>query len=183
MIVKIIYIILLFFISQNIMAQIPTTASYVVQNVSFNNYDNTIIADKTNGLLYLKRAEQEAIIIPALFGLEKSDDFSKWETSKITPAGEYVLEKAYSVKMKSNILIFKKSNKNILAIHPVFVGKPEQKRIERLTNGYGGDNRITSGCINVMPEFFELLFALPNKSKLIILPEKQTIGDNTDLQN
>jgi len=140
--------------------------------------DIEIIADKVKGVMYLKRPDQEIVVIPALFGKEKSDDISKWEINKITPAGIYSLEKAYSVKMKSNILMFKKSDKNILAIHPVYIGKPEQRREERLTNGDPSDNRITSGCINVMPEFFDILFALPNKTRLTILPEEQTLEDN-----
>lgn len=178
-------LLILLLTSYNIQAEYVETSSIVVSQPSIVREDShlifsqvEIIADKSKGVLYLKRPEQEIIVIPALFGKEKSDDLSKWEISKITPSGIYSLEKAYSVKMKSNILMFKKSDKNILAIHPVYIGKPEQRREERLTNGDPSDNRITSGCINVMPEFFDMLFALPNKTRLTILPEEQTLEDN-----
>lgn len=42
-----------------------------------------------------------------------------------------------------------------VAIHPTATGVPSEKRVKRLASPTPDDNRITHGCINVSPEFFE----------------------------
>lgn len=42
-----------------------------------------------------------------------------------------------------------------VSIHPIATGVPAERRAERLASPSPDDNRITHGCINVSPEFFE----------------------------
>ena len=133
-----------------------------------------VIADKKNGAIYIKQPGQETISSPALFGKTFSDDVTKWETEYVTPAGTYELQKAFSPRMNSYILTFLRGKKTVNAIHPVYLGNKTQQRWERLNNGTAEDNRITNGCINVLPDFFQLLYTLPTGTKLIVLREEES---------
>ena len=42
-----------------------------------------------------------------------------------------------------------------ISLHRVVRGKPSDRRLHRLTSATAGDNRITYGCINVLPKFFD----------------------------
>ncbi|KGM52637.1 hypothetical protein N800_11325 [Lysobacter daejeonensis GH1-9] len=42
-----------------------------------------------------------------------------------------------------------------VSMHPTATGVPTEKRAERLASPSPDDNRITHGCINVSPEFYE----------------------------
>jgi hypothetical protein len=42
-----------------------------------------------------------------------------------------------------------------VSMHPTATGVPAEKRAERLASPSPDDNRITHGCINVSPEFYE----------------------------
>ena len=42
-----------------------------------------------------------------------------------------------------------------ISLHRVVRGKPTDRRLHRLTSASAGDNRITYGCINVLPKFFD----------------------------
>ena len=42
-----------------------------------------------------------------------------------------------------------------VSIHPTATGVPAEKRVKRLASASPDDNRITHGCINVSPEFYE----------------------------
>lgn len=42
-----------------------------------------------------------------------------------------------------------------VSIHPTATGVPAERRAERLVSPSPDDNRITHGCINVSPEFYE----------------------------
>ena len=164
---------LLLFIPLNIYAadQLITSAASYDESQSVTRQ---IVADKKNGLIYLKQPGQDDIVAPALFGKVISDDLARWESEYITPSGTFELHKAWSPKMKSFILYFLKGQKTVEAIHPVYIGNKSQRRYERLTNGSNGDERITNGCINTLPEFFDLLMTLPDGTKLQVLKEEES---------
>jgi hypothetical protein len=68
-------------------------------------------------------------------------------------------------------------------MHPTATGVPAEKRVERLASPSPDDNRITHGCINVSPEFYEqvirptferggLFYILPDNTPLAeVFPE------------
>ena len=151
---------------------------------------DVIIADKSDGNIYLWKNESKTLFkAPALFGKTYSDFFSQAEydsgkvTGFITPAGTFAATKMYSTYMSNYILAFVYGKKYVLAIHPVVIGKTDQRRLERLNSPEGGDNRITNGCINVPAEFFyTVLYTLPDKTKLVVLPEKDLLIDDVSSQ-
>lgn len=57
-----------------------------------------------------------------------------------------------------------------LAIHRVWLLKPEQRRLERLKGSVAARKGITGGCINVMPEVYQKLVDCCSKGQLTIEP-------------
>lgn len=55
-----------------------------------------------------------------------------------------------------------------LAIHRVWLLKPEQRRLERLQGPAAQRHGITGGCINVMPEVYQMLVDCCSKGQLTI---------------
>ena len=65
-----------------------------------------------------------------------------------------------------------------VSIHPTATGVPAERRVERLESPSPDDNRITHGCINVAPDFYEevmqptferggVFYILPDKASLV----------------
>ncbi len=74
-----------------------------------------------------------------------------------TPRGEYQLQQRLidSPGYGGDILQFKEEELYLFAIHRVWLGRPWEKRLERLRNPNPKMRRITMGCINVEPEVYE----------------------------
>lgn len=87
-----------------------------------------------------------------------------------TPAGTFTLTHLYSVRLHDHILAFTQHGKNLLAIHRVWRGAPEQHRDRRLSSPDPTDNKITSGCVNVGDEMFAELWKLPDGTTFTITP-------------
>jgi hypothetical protein len=118
---------------------------------------------------------------PALFGAVRSDTLTDaqaskdlndvLESDKITPAG---LFQAHGFRSASygDAVRFASFERTNLLIHRGF----DADRIERLRSTTNGDNRITYGCINALPDFVGRVL-LPNfsgDSLVVILPETQS---------
>jgi hypothetical protein len=140
-----------------------------------------VIADKRAGIITIvdpNTGKKE--IGYALFGKHKYDtlDLSLLDDPtkampSITPAGIFKMKKMFSWHLNQNIIAFIIGTDKILAIHPVWTGNKNQQRVQRLQSPTPNDNRITNGCINVDPVFFEtVLNKIPNDTLLIILSEK-----------
>lgn len=143
-----------------------------------DNKHETIIADKTNGKIYVYVPSTHTLISnPALYGRVKAD---KLDTSlKITPSGTFTSHRIFSTHLKSFAISFFEQKDTILAIHPVWTKLIYEKRVERLNSDTPNDNRITNGCINVSPDFFNtVLIKLPNNIKIVILSENESLSDD-----
>lgn len=66
-----------------------------------------------------------------------------------------------------------------VSIHPVATGVPAEKRVERLTSPTPDDNRITHGCINVSPTFYERVITpiFERGGVFYILPETRPLAE------
>lgn len=71
-----------------------------------------------------------------------------------TPEGVYVLEKAYSTKLGMNMLVFKRDESGVYAIHPNL-----QSRIHQINSETNKDNRLSAGCIGMRPKEFDKLWS------------------------
>ncbi|WP_189453129.1 L,D-transpeptidase [Cognatilysobacter bugurensis] len=71
---------------------------------------------------------------------------------RTTPAGRFVGGFGPSVDAGRVLWV---DHDSAVAIHPTATDVPAEKRVERLASPTPDDNRVTHGCINVSPEFFE----------------------------
>ena len=66
-----------------------------------------------------------------------------------------------------------------VSIHPTAIGTPAERRAERLASPSPDDNRVTHGCINVEPGFYEQVVraTFERGGIFYILPDKDSIAD------
>lgn len=91
--------------------------------------------------------------------------FGKGKTP--TPEGVYTLKRAYSTRLKKHILVFKKEDKFVWAIHSI-VDVPGQNRWAKLRTVKPTDNHITNGCINIPEKAFRRLWLASSEKTLIL---------------
>ncbi|KAG0912157.1 hypothetical protein G6F32_016718 [Rhizopus arrhizus] len=63
-------------------------------------------------------------------------------------------------------------------MHPLPPGSPKEKRAERLATPTPDDNRVTHGCINVSPAFYEQIVqsTFEKGGVFYILPDKDSFA-------
>ena len=71
---------------------------------------------------------------------------------RTTPAGRFV--GGYGPSIDAGRVLWV-DYESAVSIHPTATGVPAEKRPERLASPTPDDNRVTHGCINVAPEFYE----------------------------
>jgi len=66
-----------------------------------------------------------------------------------------------------------------ISIHPTATGVPAERRVERLASPTPDDNRISHGCINVSPEFFEQVVSplFAKGGVFYILPDEASLAE------
>ena len=93
---------------------------------------------------------------------------------RTTPAGRFVGGFGASIDAGRVLWV---DYDSAVSIHPTATGVPAERRPERLASPEPDDNRITHGCINVAPEFYEqvvrttfeqggVFYILPDESPL-----------------
>jgi hypothetical protein len=73
---------------------------------------------------------------------------------RTTPAGRFV--GGYGPSIDAGRVLWVDYD-SAVSIHPTATGVPAERRPERLASPSPDDNRVTHGCINVSPEFYELI--------------------------
>lgn len=71
---------------------------------------------------------------------------------RTTPAGRFVAHLDRDIHGRGILLIDYDAS---IALHPVVPGTAKERRAERLRSATPDDNRISFGCINVPPAFFD----------------------------
>ncbi len=142
------------------------------------NASTSLIVDKKNGSISVIDAGKPSIVKPALLGKVHSNrlDMNNYNrpgrSNNITPAGHFTIKKMFSWRLNEPMLVFIQGKASVASIHPLWMGNPDQKRVQRLESATPDDNYITGGCINVEPKFFyDVLNNLPDGTSLEILPE------------
>ena len=95
---------------------------------------------------------------------------------KTTPAGRFVGGFGPSIDAGRVLWV---DYESAVSIHPTATGVPKERRVQRLASPTPDDNRITHGCINVAPEFYEQVVS-PTFEKggvFYILPDKASIAE------
>lgn len=94
---------------------------------------------------------------------------------RTTPAGRFVGGFGPSVDAGRVLWV---DYDSAVSIHPTATGVPAERRAERLASPSPDDNRITHGCINVAPDFYEQVIqpTFERGGVFYILPDKASIA-------
>ncbi len=95
---------------------------------------------------------------------------------RTTPAGRYVGGFGPSIDAGRVLWV---DYDSAVSMHPTATGVPAEKRAERLATPTPDDNRVTHGCINVAPEFYEQIVAplFARGGVFYILPDKASLAE------
>lgn len=78
---------------------------------------------------------------------------------KTTPSGRFDLTIYQTDKpgYGGDVIAFKEEPNFLFALHRVWLGKPSERRLERIASPNPADRIMTNGCINVSDEVYEQL--------------------------
>jgi hypothetical protein len=95
---------------------------------------------------------------------------------RTTPAGRFVGGFGPSIDAGRVLWVDYDSG---VSIHPTATGVPAERRAERLASPSPDDNRITHGCINVSPEFYEQIIrpTFERGGVFYVLPDTASIAE------
>lgn len=95
---------------------------------------------------------------------------------RTTPAGRFV--GGYGPSIDAGRVLWV-DYESAVSIHPTATGVPAEKRAERLASPTPDDNRITHGCINVEPGFYERVVqpAFERGGVFYILPDTASLEE------
>lgn len=95
---------------------------------------------------------------------------------RTTPAGRFVGGFGQSIDAGRVLWV---DYDSAVSIHPVATGVPSERRAERLASPSPDDNRITHGCINVAPDFYEQIIrtTFERGGVFYVLPDRQSLAE------
>ena len=95
---------------------------------------------------------------------------------RTTPAGRFV--GGYGPSIDAGRVLWVDYD-SAVSIHPTATGVPDEKRAERLASASPDDNRVTHGCINVEPGFYEMVISstFEGGGVFYILPDTESLEE------
>ena len=96
---------------------------------------------------------------------------------RTTPAGRFVAEPGRNAKGEDVVWV---DYDNAVSMHRLRAVEPSERRQQRLASPTPEDNRISYGCINVPPEFYDAVVkpAFDRRRGVVyVLPEVKALGD------
>jgi hypothetical protein len=95
---------------------------------------------------------------------------------RTTPAGRFV--GGYGPSIDAGRVLWVDYD-SAVSMHPTSTGVPAEKRAERLASPSPDDNRVTHGCINVSPDFYEHIIkpTFERGGVFYILPDAASLAD------
>lgn len=95
---------------------------------------------------------------------------------RTTPAGRFVGGFGPSIDAGRVLWV---DHESAVSIHPTATGVPAERRAERLASPSPDDNRITHGCINVTPDFYERVMqtTFERGGVFYVLPDKASLAE------
>ena len=95
---------------------------------------------------------------------------------RTTPAGRFVGGFGPSVDAGRVLWV---DYESAVSMHPTATGVPAERRPERLASPSPDDNRVTHGCINVSPEFYEAIVSptFERGGVFYILPDEASLAE------
>lgn len=95
---------------------------------------------------------------------------------RTTPAGRFV--GGYGPSIDAGRVLWV-DYESAVSIHPTATGVPAEKRAERLASPTPDDNRVTHGCINVAPGFYEQVVrpTFERGGVFYVLPDEDSLAE------
>lgn len=95
---------------------------------------------------------------------------------RTTPAGRFI--GGYGPSIDAGRVLWVDYD-SAVSIHPTAAGVPSEKRAERLASPTPDDNRVTHGCINVAPEFYDAIVrpTFERGGVFYILPDEDSLDE------
>lgn len=95
---------------------------------------------------------------------------------RTTPAGRFI--GGYGPSIDAGRVLWV-DYESAVSIHPTATGVPSERRAERLASPSPDDNRVTHGCINVAPEFYEHVIrpTFERGGVFYVLPERASLAE------
>lgn len=142
------------------------------------------VIDKAHATLYaFDPAAQLQASTPVLLGLAPGDDsvpgignrpmHEILPVERTTPAGRFVAESGHNLRGEDVVWV---DHGAAISMHRVRTDNPHESRAQRLATPTTDDNRISYGCINVPPAFYEqhVRPAVANGQTVIVYVMPQT---------
>jgi len=157
-----------------------------------NSSDNAklpfLIVDKKNAKVFVfDAAGQIKGAAPALLGMAYGDDSTHGigqrklasipADERTTPAGRFVGNLGRNLNGAGILWV---DYDAAISLHPVITSNSKQNRAQRLASPTVTDNRISFGCINVPPKFYEKFVETTFKDTngiIYVLPETRPFGE------
>ncbi|MEO8152546.1 MAG: hypothetical protein ABI605_05705 [Rhizobacter sp.] len=124
---------------------------------------------------------------PALLGLARGDDSVPGigqrkmadikPAERITPAGRFVAERGTNLSGEDIVWI---DYDAAVSMHRVRPTVASERRLQRLASPSAGDNRISYGCVNLPPAFYEKVISpMVSSGKVVVyvLPEVHPLSN------
>lgn len=171
---------------QDVSGTVIELAGWIVATKDSQGYPFAIIDKSSAQILVFGGDGRPRGAAPGLFGSAVGDHTAPGIAGlalreipgrdRTTPAGRFVGGFGPSIDAGRVLWV---DYDSAVSIHPTATGVPAEKREERLASPTPDDNRITHGCINVSPEFYERIMqpTFERGGVFYILPDKDSIEE------
>lgn len=153
-----------------------------------NRQMSFVIIDKKNTRVFVFNPVGKLLgSAPVLLGAAKGDDSvpgigtrplaEVLPEEKTTPAGRFLAEPGRNASGEDIVWV---DYDAAVSMHRVRTANPKERRLERLASSTTADNRISFGCINMPPAFYENVLSPEFKARygvVYVLPDVKRIGE------
>ncbi len=171
---------------QQVSAEVIELAGWVVATKDSHGYPFAIIDKAAAQILVFGGDGRLRGAAPGLFGSAVGDHTAPGIAGlalreipgrdRTTPAGRFVGGFGPSIDAGRVLWV---DYDSALSIHPTATGVPAERRAERLASPSPDDNRVTHGCINVSPSFYEKIVrsTFERGGVFYILPDEASVAE------
>lgn len=160
-------------------------AEWVVASADNGHRHFAIVDKKQAQVLVFEPGGRLAGATPVLLGYAEGDDTvpgigqrpieAVRPEERTTPAGRFVAQSGRNTLDEDVVWV---DYEAAVSMHRVRLTNPAERRLERLASPTAADNRISYGCINMPPEFFEQVLwpAMGQRRGIVyVLPEHKPL--------
>ena len=171
---------------QDVSATVIELAGWVVATNDSQGYPFAVIDKAAAQILVFDGDGRLRGAAPGLFGSAVGDHTAPGVAGlalreipgrdRTTPAGRFVGGFGPSIDAGRVLWV---DYDSAVSIHPTATGVPSEKRAERLASPSPDDNRISHGCINVSPKFYERIVSptFERGGVFYILPDEAPMAE------